>query len=75
MIAVIIMLVSAISGAGIVYMNANGNYNIISKELSTHPAKNSTNDNIGISAVDLFIHNITADLIVIVGGVFFQLFQ
>ncbi len=73
LIAVAIMLVSAIAGAGISFINADGNYNVISNALSSHPAKNSTNDSIGMGAVDLFIHNLTADLVVVLGGIFFSI--
>ncbi len=72
LIALAIMLVSIIAGAAIGYLNANGNYNAISNALSSNPVQNSTNDNIGISATTLFIHNTVADLIVVIGGLFFS---
>ncbi|WP_298524361.1 stage II sporulation protein M [uncultured Methanobrevibacter sp.] len=72
LIAVAIMLVSALAGAGIAYLNANGKYNTISDALSSQPVKNDTDD-MKISAVDLFIHNFTADLFTVIGGVFFSI--
>ena len=73
LIAIAVMLISAIAGAVIGYLNADGQYNAISNALSSHPEKNSTDDTIKIGAVDLFIHNVTADLMVIVGGVLFSI--
>ena len=73
LIAIAIMIVSIIAGATIGYLNANGEYNVISNAMSSHPVQNSTNDNIGISAINLFIHNSIADLVVVVGGLFFSI--
>lgn len=73
LIAVAIMLISAIAGATIAHIYADGNYNVISNAMSSHPVKNSTNESIGMGAVNLFIHNVIADMFVIVGGLFFSI--
>lgn len=72
LIAIGVILISAIAGAAIAYLTANGEYNTISNAMSSQPVQNTTDNNFGISAIDLFIHNTTADLIVVVGGVFFS---
>lgn len=73
LIAIAIMLLSIIAGAAIGYLTADGQYNIISNALSSHPEKNSAESDIGISGIDLFIHNTIADLIVVFGGIFFSI--
>ena len=76
LIAVIIMLLSAVAGTGMAYMKADGNYNIISKELSSQEIKNtqpSNDTDTGMSAIGYFIHNTIADLFVIIGGIFFSI--
>lgn len=73
LIALAIMIVSALAGATIGYLNANGEYNTISNAMSSHQF-NSTNDNdLGVSTIYLFIHNTFADLVVVAGGLFFSI--
>lgn len=72
LIATLIMLVSAIAGAGISYINADGEYNVISNALSSHKS-NVTGDFVGTGSVELFVHNIIADFITILGGLFFSI--
>lgn len=71
LIAVLIMLISAMVGAGITYMNANGRFNQISSRLSSNAT--DTGDEDGIGAIELFIHNFTVDLITIFGGFLFSI--
>ncbi len=73
LIAVAIMLLSAIGGAAISYVNTDGQHNTISNELSAHHTKNNTDIDLGMNATDLFIHNVIADLIVIIGGFLFSI--
>lgn len=70
LIAVLIMLLSALAGAGIASEKAKGHYNQISSRLSQHPT-DTVGDN-GVSAIDLFIHNFSVDLITILGGFLFS---
>lgn len=73
LIAVMIMLISAIAGAGIAYMNADGKYNIISSAMSSNATGNGYSDDIGVGAAEIFIHNVITDLIIILGGFFFSI--
>lgn len=73
LIAIAVMLISAIAGATIAYLNANGEYNVISNAMKSHPVQNSTNNNIGMGAVNLFIHNVIANFAVVFGGLFFSI--
>lgn len=72
LISTVILLVCAIAGALLAYSLADGKYNVISNLMRTHPAK-LTNSNVDISPLELFSHNLIADLLVIVGGVFFSI--
>lgn len=72
LIATLILLVSAIAGALISYSLADGKYNVISNLMRTHPA-NLTNASVDINPIELFAHNLIADLLVIIGGIFISI--
>ena len=67
LIAIAVMLISAIAGPIIAYLNGNGEYNVISNAMKSHPVQNSTNNNTGMGAVNLFIHNLIANFAVVLG--------
>lgn len=74
LIAVMIMLISALAGAGIAFLNADGQYNKISSMIKSHTSDTgSDNVDLGIDAVELFIHNLTADCITVLGGFLFSI--
>ncbi|WP_458453667.1 stage II sporulation protein M [Methanobrevibacter sp.] len=71
LISVMIMLISAIAGAGATYLNADGQYNMISSRLSSNATY--TGEDLGVDAIEIFIHNLGADLITVVGGFLFSI--
>lgn len=71
LISVMIMLISALAGAGATYLNADGQYNMISSRLSSNVTY--TGEDLGVDAIEIFIHNLGADLITVVGGFLFSI--
>lgn len=71
LISVLLMLISAVAGAAISHMNAGGHYNIISSYMASNAT--DTGKNLGMSAIELFTHNLGADLITVIGGFFFSI--
>ncbi|WP_298499627.1 stage II sporulation protein M [uncultured Methanobrevibacter sp.] len=72
LIGVLIMLISAIAGAGLGYINAGEDRNLISNALKSDPTIVGEEDE-GMSSLYLFTHNLTADLIVMIGGLLFSI--
>ncbi|MBQ6100454.1 MAG: stage II sporulation protein M [Methanobrevibacter sp.] len=71
LITVLIMLGSAVVGAGIGFINGEGKYNQISDNLRT--LQSNDGETVETSSLFLFIHNLTADLIIIIGGILFSI--
>ena len=69
-LALIIFLISAIAGAGISYVKAGNQLNMISNAL--HSANVTNSPTSGLSAIDLFTHNLSVDLITVIGGLLFS---
>ena len=79
-VAVVIMLLSAVAGCAISSIYAGDDLKGKVSEGLFEVSHNKTNDvksgdDVNINAIELFIHNITANLIVIVLGLFFSIFS
>lgn len=72
-IAILIMIVSVIIGATLGYIKNINNLNQISNLLTSNPASNNVTT--GSSSIFLFTHNLTVDLITIIGGLIFSIFS
>lgn len=72
-ISVLILLVSAVAGAYYGSVEIGDEKNLISNLLSSKNVTNNDSDDIGLSAISLFTHNLTSDLVTIVGGFFFSI--
>lgn len=72
-IAVLIMLISVIIGASIGYINNGDKLNVISNALSSNPVSN--NISTSSSSIFLFTHNLTVDILTILGGLIFSIFS
>ncbi len=73
LIALVIFIISAIAGMVITNVLMGDEVGQITSQMSNLP-KNETNQNIdlSISSFELFIHNITANIIIILGGILFS---
>lgn len=71
-IAVLIMIISVIIGASIGYIKNGHNLNIISNMMTSKQPVNGTST-VGSSSIFLFTHNLTVDLITIIGGLIFSI--
>ena len=74
LISLIIFLVFAVSGMLISHMMIGDDEGQITKALLNLP-KNETNQDVDldISSLDIFVHNLVANIIIIVGGLFFSI--
>ena len=75
-IALIIFLVATVLAIIVAYNAIGVNYGIITKTIINESQNNPTtsfNPDVGLDTVDLFLHNLGSDLLIIVGGVFFSI--
>lgn len=70
-IAVLIMIISAIIGASIGYIKNVDKLNIISNMMTLNKVNGTST--VGSSSIFLFTHNLTVDLITIIGGLIFSI--
>lgn len=70
-IAVLIMLISVFIGAGLGYINNGDKLNVLSNALSSNPVSNNVSTS--SSSIFLFTHNLTVDIITILGGLIFSI--